>query len=156
MLPFAIKGNQGASHLTVDLQEWWLGQQLYLWSSAIVKVSIAVALLRLAVKRWHRVVLWMIVGTVIVVGLFFWLILLFDCKPVQHFWQRVDPTYQGTCLSTEVLLYVAYTYSAITILCDFTLGGLPIIMVWSLQMDQHTKIAVGTILGLGAMYAHHK
>ena len=91
-------------------------------------------------------------GTVIVIGLFFWLVLLFDCNPVQDFWNRVDPTYQGSCLSTKILLDVAYTYSSVTILCDFTLGGLPIVMVWSLQMTHHTKIAVGTILSLGAVY----
>ena len=114
-------------------------------------MSIAFALLRLAVKKWHRVVLWFLVALVIVIGLFFWLVLLFDCKPVQYFWNRVDPTVKGSCLSTRTLLDVAYTYSAVTIFCDFALGGLPIIMVWSLQMDLNTKIAVGTILSLGAM-----
>ncbi|KAJ6164619.1 pectinesterase precursor [Penicillium chermesinum] len=123
------------------LWKWWLGQQLYLWSSAVVKISIAFALLRLAVKQWHRVILWSIVSTVIVIGLFFWLVLLFDCNPVQYFWNRLDPNYQGSCLSTKILLDVAYTYSSVTILCDFTLGGLPILMVWSLQMTYHTKIA---------------
>ncbi|KAJ5669587.1 hypothetical protein N7462_010657 [Penicillium macrosclerotiorum] len=130
---------------------WWLGQMLYLWASAVAKISIALALLRLTVKRIHRMILWGIIGLVIVIGLMFWLILLLDCQPISYFWDRVDPTASGTCLAVDVLLGIAYLYSCLTIICDFTLGILPIILVWNLQMNRRTKIAVGGILSMGAV-----
>lgn len=83
----------------------------------------------------------------------FWLILLLDCKPISYFWTRVQVlTSTGTCTSVEVLLVVAYIYSSLTIICDLSLGLLPIFLVWKLQMNRKTKIAVGGILSLGAMF----
>jgi hypothetical protein len=125
---------------------------LYIWASAVAKISIALALLRLTVKKVHRIILWVNIGIVIAIGLMFWFVLLLDCHPVSYFWNRVDPRYSGTCLSVDTLLDIAYLYSALTIICDMTLGILPVFLVWTLQMNHRTKIAVGGILSLGAMY----
>ncbi|KAJ5758397.1 P-type ATPase [Penicillium odoratum] len=130
---------------------WWLCQIFYVFASAFAKISIAVALLRLSVTKLHRVILWTIIGTAIAIGLMFWLVLLFDCTPVSYFWGRVDTAATGTCLSVDVLLAIAYLYSSLTILCDFSLGILPVTLVWNLQMNQRVKLAVGGILSLGAV-----
>lgn len=125
---------------------------LYIWASAVAKISIALALLRLTVKKIHRIILWANIIIVVAIGLMFWLVLLLDCHPISYFWNRVDPRCSGTCLSVQTLLEIAYLYSALTIICDLTLGVLPIFLVWNLQMNRRTKIAVGGILSLGAMY----
>jgi hypothetical protein len=125
---------------------------LYIWASAVAKISIALALLRLTVKKAHRIILWVNIGVIIAIGLMFWFVLLLDCQPVSYFWNRVDPRYSGTCLSVDILLDIAYLYSGLTIICDLTLGILPVFLVWTLQMNRRTKIAVGGILSLGAMY----
>ncbi|CAG7916090.1 unnamed protein product [Penicillium olsonii] len=130
---------------------WWLGQMLYVWTSAAAKISIALALLRLTVKRSHRIILWCTSTVTILIGLMFWLLLLFDCHPISFFWRQVDRTSQGTCLSKAVLLNSAYVYSSLTILCDLTLGILPAFLVWRLQMNYRTKFAVGGIFSLGAL-----
>ncbi|OGM45343.1 P-type ATPase [Aspergillus bombycis] len=104
---------------------WWLGQMLYIWSSAVAKVSIALALIRLTVRKIHLIILWTVIAVVIAIGLMFWLVLLFDCNPVSYFWERLNPLKSGTCLSTDILLAIAYLYSAITIFCDFTLEYSP-------------------------------
>jgi hypothetical protein len=54
-------------------------------------------------------------------------------------------------MSSNSLVKVAYVYSCLTIVCDLTLGLLPIFLVWKLQMSYRTKIAVGGILSMGAM-----
>ncbi|KAE8382472.1 hypothetical protein BDV26DRAFT_253560 [Aspergillus bertholletiae] len=130
---------------------WWLGQMLYVWSSAVAKVSIALALIRLTVRKIHMIILWTVIAVVIAIGLMFWFVLLFDCQPVSYFWSRVDVTKSGTCLSTDILLAIAYLYSAITIFCDFTLGIFPVFLIWSLQMNGRTKAALGGILSMGAV-----
>jgi hypothetical protein len=124
---------------------------LYIWSSAVTKVSISMTLLRLAVRRSHRIILWAVIALDITIGLMFWLILLLDCNPVSYFWLQVDPRSSGTCLSRDVLLAIAYLYSSLTIVCDLTLGVMPALLVWGLQMNRKTKIALGGILGLGAV-----
>lgn len=125
---------------------------LYLWASAVAKVAIALALLRLAVRPLHRFILWSVIGTVVCIGLVFWLILLLDCLPIGYFWGQISPLESGTCLSTDILLIIAYTYSSLTIVCDFTLGIFPAALIWDLHMSPRTKVALGAILGLGAVY----
>ncbi|KAJ5741007.1 hypothetical protein N7493_000879 [Penicillium malachiteum] len=157
-----IGSKDGIGHTEADFKSlelykkallwWWLGQMLYLWASAVAKVSIALALLRLAVKKIHRMILYAIIGLAITIGLMFWFVLLLDCHPISYFWGRVNPlTASGTCLSVNILLDIAYLYSSLTIICDFTLGIFPIVLVWNLQMNQRTKVAVGSILSLGAI-----
>ncbi|KAL4939134.1 hypothetical protein BDV06DRAFT_225322 [Aspergillus oleicola] len=141
----------GLDSLQNALKIWWLGQMLYLWASAVSKIAIAVALLRLAVRRLHRFILWATCTVIVIIGLVFWLVLLFDCKPVNYFWERTNILKQGTCLSTDVLLIIAYAYSSLTIVCDFTLGILPVFLVWRLQMNRRTKMALMGIFGLGAI-----
>jgi hypothetical protein len=82
----------------------------------------------------------------------FWLVLLFDCQPIGYFWRQVDKDSKGSCLPLSTLLDIAYLYSSLTILCDLTLGILPAFLVWNLQMNGRTKLAVGGILSLGAVY----
>ncbi|KAJ5526504.1 hypothetical protein N7513_010663 [Penicillium frequentans] len=133
------------------LMWWWLSQVFYIWASGVAKVSIAVALLRLTVKKVHRIILWGTISLTIIIGLIFWLVLLFECHPISFFWTQVDGKHTGSCLPVKALLDVAYVYSAFTIVCDFTLGFLPIFLVWELQMNRRTKTAVGGILSLGAI-----
>ena len=127
---------------------WWLGQTSYVVTVVVARISIALALLRLTVSRVHTILLWCVVGVSIIVGLVFWFMLTFECKPVSHFWQRTKP---GHCMSIDKLLDIAYVYSVTAMLCDFTLGLLPIFLVWKLQMSRQTKAALAGILSLGCM-----
>ncbi|KAL4997468.1 hypothetical protein BDV10DRAFT_201905 [Aspergillus recurvatus] len=133
------------------LRLWWLGQMLYLWASAVSKIAIALALLRLAVRRSHRFILWFVCVVIVIIGLVFWLVLLFNCWPVEYFWERTSIFKHGKCISTNVLLIIAYCYSSLTIVCDVTLGILPACLIWSLQMSRRTKLALVGVLSLGAI-----
>jgi hypothetical protein len=125
---------------------------IYIWAGTVAKISIALALLRLTIKKTHRLILWGLIGTVIAIGLLFWFFLLFNCQPIGYFWQQVDQGSKGSCLPLSTLLGIAYFYSSVTILCDLTLGILPVFLVWNLQMNHRTKWAVGGILSLAALY----
>ncbi|KAJ5947517.1 hypothetical protein N7466_000532 [Penicillium verhagenii] len=157
-----IGAKDGVGHQLVDfgtniklyeaaLRWWWLSQILYVWSSAVTKISIAVALLRLTIRKTHRIILYCLIGLSIANALLFFFVLVLDCHPISYFWRQADPTAKGSCVSSTILLNIAYLYSALTILCDFTLGILPIVLVWNLQMSSRTKFAVGGILSLGAI-----
>lgn len=139
------------ANYTHGIQYWWLCQIFYIWSSALAKISIAVALLRLTVDRIHRVIIWSMIVLTIAVSIMFWLVMLLNCHPISYFWNYADPSKTGTCMSETNLVKVAYVYSCLTIVCDLTLGILPIFLVWKLQMSHRTKIAVGGILSMGAM-----
>ncbi|RAH60550.1 hypothetical protein BO85DRAFT_457374 [Aspergillus piperis CBS 112811] len=135
-------------YLETALFWWWLGQTSYVVTVVVARISIALALLRLTVSRVHTILLWCVVGVSIIVGLVFWFMLTFECKPVSHFWQRTKP---GHCMSIDNLLDIAYVYSVTAMICDFTLGLLPIFLVWKLQMSRQTKAALAGILSLGCI-----
>ena len=120
----------------------------YVITCVIAKVSIALALLRLTVARLHSLILWVVIGLSIVVGLVFWFMLTLQCIPVSFFWER---TGDGSCLNVDYLIDIAYLYSVVATLCDFTLGLLPIVLVWKLQMSFKTKCALACILSMGCV-----
>ncbi|KAJ5227759.1 hypothetical protein N7489_008467 [Penicillium chrysogenum] len=136
---------------------WWLGQTSYVWTCALAKISIALALLRLTVSRPHKLVLWAVIGVTCVVGIVFWFMLTLQCQPVEFFWQQVrllenpHADVSGTCMNLDHIIAIAYVYSVTATLCDLTLGLLPIALVWNLHMNVRTKCALAGILGMGCI-----
>ncbi|KAJ5474988.1 hypothetical protein N7539_008054 [Penicillium diatomitis] len=133
-------------------QYWWLCEIFYTWSSALAKLSIAVALLRLTINRVHRIIIFLVMGFTVAVSLMFWITLLLNCQPVSFFWNFADPNSSGECMSLHELAKVVYVYSSFTIVSDLTLAILPIFLVWKLQMSPRTKVAVVVILILTKMF----
>ncbi|RDW93694.1 uncharacterized protein DSM5745_01016 [Aspergillus mulundensis] len=172
-LDFALGAMVGIGHKLVDFQSfsmqsgnpqdtiqalqqammiWWLAQMFFVWSAAIAKVSISLALLRIAVGRVYRGILWGVIGAVVTITLVFWFVLLLSCRPISYFWGQIDPaTTGGTCLAPNAILVFAYCYSALCMISDLTLGILPAVLIWDLQMSPRTKVALCAILGLGAI-----
>ncbi|GKZ31064.1 hypothetical protein AbraIFM66950_011123 [Aspergillus brasiliensis] len=127
---------------------WWLCQCIYIWASGIAKVSIALALLRLSIQNYQRIILWAVMGASACISLVFWFFMLLQCQPISEFWER---TGTGQCLSTDTIINVAYVYSGICAVCDFALGLLPIDLVRQLQINPKTKVALGATLSLGCL-----
>ncbi|OGE50579.1 hypothetical protein PENARI_c016G02441 [Penicillium arizonense] len=136
---------------------WWLGQTSYVWTCALAKISIALALLRLTVAKMHKIILWAVISVTCAIGLVFWFMLTLQCQPVSFFWQRVrletnpHANVSGTCMNLDSIIAIAYVYSVTATLCDLTLGLLPIFLVWNLQMNWRTKAALAGILGMGCV-----
>lgn len=120
----------------------------YVITCVVAKVSIALALLRLTISRRHSAILWAVIGFSVVVGMVFWFMLTLQCLPVSYFWTR---TGEGKCLKIHQLITIAYVYSVVAMLCDLTLGLLPIVLVWNLQMNRQTKIALAGILSMACV-----
>lgn len=115
-----------------------------------IKGSIAVMLLRLAVDRSHRVVVW---TTLVITELFsagFLFFFIFQCWPAEYFYTRYTGA-KGSCVDTSITVILVYIYSGITCVGDWVFAILPCILVWSLQMPKTQKILVGLILAMGAV-----
>ena len=121
----------------------------YTASAAIVKLSIAVFLLRIAVENVHRRIIYFIMVLSTTGSAYFFFVCLFQCKPMSLFWDQDQP---GHCVPPIFIEISLYTYSGLSSISDFTLGTLPIFIVWNLNMNTRTKISVALILSLGALY----
>ncbi|KAJ5819855.1 hypothetical protein N7474_005446 [Penicillium riverlandense] len=132
---------------------WWLGQIFYIFTCTIARLSIAVTLLRLAVERIHSWILYGVMGLSTAVGMVFLFFSIFQCEAVSCFWTRLPTGCQ--CVNEGILLGIVYMYSGVATLCDFTLGSLPVHMIWRVQMDRQTKLAVSGLLSIACVFVLH-
>lgn len=116
------------------------------------KMSIGFFLLRVTVKRSHAWIIYGAVLTSILAGIAFFFVVLLQCNPVSDYWMKFVGQNVGTCLNVEVVIALAYLYSACSIVADFTLALLPVFLIASLKMDMRTKILLVPLLGMGTMY----
>lgn len=99
--------------------------------------------------RIHAYILYAAITLATAVGLIFLFFTIFQCSPVDFFWNRLTET--GTCISTDLLIGIAYLYSVGAAVTDLTIGLLPVALIWNLRMNQRTKAAIVGILGVGCM-----
>ncbi|KAJ5698844.1 hypothetical protein N7462_000849 [Penicillium macrosclerotiorum] len=128
---------------------WWMGQIFYVITCVIAKVSIIITLLRITVDRLHAWILYAAISLATVVGLIFLLFTIFQCTPVDYFWNQLSE--QGTCVNKNTLIGIAYLYSVGAAVTDLTIGLLPVALIWNLRMNQRTKTAIIGILGIGCI-----
>lgn len=114
----------------------------------LAKCSIGFFLLRITPSKIHRYIIYAALGLTIFCTVAFFFIALFQCSPVWWFWVRSGP---GSCIDIDIIIDITYAYSATAIITDVTLTVLPIMLVWKLQMDRKTKIALIPILGMACM-----
>jgi hypothetical protein len=78
------------------------------------------------------------------------LVMVFQCDPISNFWTRFlgEP---GKCIAGTIIEDLSICHAAMITFSDWTLGILPIFLVWNLNMNFRTKVSVALILGLGAL-----
>ncbi|KAE8135039.1 hypothetical protein BDV38DRAFT_273083 [Aspergillus pseudotamarii] len=124
-------------------------QLLYIITVTIGRLSIAITLLRLTVERIHTWILYAVMVLSTAVGIVFLFVSIFQCQPVSYYWNLL--WMEGHCLDMDARLGIVYMYSGVVAACDFTMGILPVFIIWRLQMDPRTKVAVAGILGIACI-----
>lgn len=112
------------------------------------KVSIAYLLLRITVRR---IDVWIIHGVVcvtVLTGIVFFFTTLFQCNPVSFFWNKDQA---GSCINMDIIIILTYIYSSFSVICDLTFAILPLTLVWRLNMDRRTKIALAPIMAMACV-----
>jgi hypothetical protein len=157
-IPIALKvrcsHTPRTNFILTEQQWWWCCELAYVSSTAVLKASIGIFLLRICVKRGQKIVIWIVMITVMIFSTFYFLLVIFQCSPVDYFWTQYAGA-TGKCVNSNVITDSTYAHSAISASADWTLGILPIFLVWDLAMNPRTKVSVAVILALGAMYVHH-
>jgi hypothetical protein len=115
-----------------------------------LKISIAIFLGRICVKKSHILTIWVVLGVVTGFSLFYFFLVVFQCSPITYFWTQYVGA-AGKCVPAKVITDSTYAHSAISAWADWTMGILPIFLVWDLAMNPRTKVSVALILALGAL-----
>ncbi|OBS23138.1 hypothetical protein FPOA_03696 [Fusarium poae] len=125
----------------------WFFQVTYCISLLFLKSSICVTLLRIAVVRTHRIIIWgtlafaLLSITTVIIGLFV------ICRPIATAWGHAD----GTCAPLIVTASLGYLVSTGAVVTDFICAILPIFMLYKANMKMATKVSLAIILSLAAL-----
>ncbi|KAL2005112.1 hypothetical protein VTN00DRAFT_2962 [Thermoascus crustaceus] len=124
------------------LEYWFFCELFYVISACLLKVSIGLFLLRIAVKTPHVWILRLFMVGTVIFGMFYGFVVLFQCKPVDAWWTLE----RHGCMDPIIIVNATYAASALNAVADWTFGTLPIFIVWGLNMNKRTKkIAVGVL-----------
>ncbi|CAL5865954.1 uncharacterized protein PFLUO_LOCUS161 [Penicillium psychrofluorescens] len=142
-----------ASQRVTAMKYWWLCEIAYCFASIFCKISICLFLMRITIRRLHIWIIYIVMVLTVLAGLVFMFLMLLQCKPLSYFWTRtaLDPSIEGYCISINIIITMTYVYSAFAALCDFTVGILPIFILYKLQMRREVKLAVGGILSMACV-----
>jgi len=146
-------GGQHAVYLDKDVLRTGLKlnlvtQPVYVWAIASVKISICFFLLRIAPGKFYRYTLWGIIIYLVTYTTAAMLTIVLQCIPTAMIWD-VDHVLKGKCFTVSVLRGLSYYNATSNIITDLYLATLPIPMLWHVQINKRTKIAITGILSLG-------
>ncbi|KAL2818094.1 hypothetical protein BJX63DRAFT_384567 [Aspergillus granulosus] len=136
---------------TVAMEYWFLCDVAYAISSILAKISVCIFLLRVMLFPWHRITLYTVTALAVVTGIVFFVLLVIQCSPVSFFWTRMSGDTSGQCRYIDAIAIMLYIFSVTSALFDLTVGLLPIILVYKLQMNTQTKVAVAGLLGMACV-----
>lgn len=141
------------SQAFTDRLTYWHSQSVFLWQTfflsgfVFIKCSICLTLLRIAVIRWHKITLWVLIAITSVSSVFVTLYVLLQCRPISTAWGESD----GTCLPSTITVAITFVISALNLITDVITAVLPFLMLRHVQMSKQKKRAVVAILSLGVL-----
>ncbi|KAK8050368.1 hypothetical protein PG994_012098 [Apiospora phragmitis] len=137
--------------IIVALRAWYLGEVLYVPTATLIRMSIALFLLRIAVKPWHVWTTRINIVVILVLNLVYFFLMVLQCTPPSFFWEgpaRV-PGAHGSCIDEAVVPISTIVHSNLSAVSDWILALLPVAMLWNVQINLRTKISVAVLLSAG-------
>lgn len=136
---------------TKAMEAWFYCEIFYILATTFIRIAVGAFLLRVTVRRSHRYIIYTLIGINIVFNIYYFFITLFQCYAPSYFWTRFTEATKGRCMDPMIVADSTYAQSGIAAVTDWAFGLLPIAIIWDLNMHKRKKIAVGIVLGLGAL-----
>ncbi|QDS73569.1 hypothetical protein FKW77_001161 [Venturia effusa] len=129
----------------------------YVVSTSLTKISILLFYKRLsegAVSKGFRFAVRLCIGFVVAYMVTFLATLFLTCRPINSYWNQVSIPWARSheegvdyrCFDEAADILAA---SAVSIVQDFIVCGLPTLLFWKLQLPRRQKLALGAIFGVG-------
>ena len=123
-----------------------------------IRASIIMFLFRVKDSRWHirwalHIVFWVNIGYLVSTTV----VNIFQCTPIKYAYLRPQMDFinkdgtiikGGKCINS---LQFIISSCALSIFMDLIIMPIPTAMVWNLQMQRKTKVAVVTVMSMGWM-----
>ncbi|KAI6085228.1 hypothetical protein F4821DRAFT_241433 [Hypoxylon rubiginosum] len=124
-----------------------IGQFFISIAMGLSKVAVAAFLMRIIVARWHKIVLWFWIVTMMAWSLLLAISCFAQCAPVEAIWDaRIT---NKTCpINLTNMAFIMCSWSAAM---DFFLAAFPWVVLWKLNMPKKEKITICVSLSLGVV-----
>ena len=131
-------------------QSYWFCELFFVAAGMAIKASIGVMLLRLAISKAHRWIIYTSIAITEIYSCVFLSIFIFQCNPSRYFWTIITGA-EGSCINPQVIVGAFYAYTAVACITDWTFAILPAFLVMGLQMGSREKASVILILSTGIL-----
>jgi hypothetical protein len=121
---------------------------LYFLQVALLKLSLLFFYLRIFPGPNIKRLIWGTAVFDICFGFLFFLLAIFQCRPISFYWKNWDGEHQGHCLNVNVL---GWSNAGISILLDFWMLALPISQLIQLKLHWKKKIGVALMFVVGTL-----
>ncbi|GAW12197.1 hypothetical protein ANO14919_015580 [Xylariales sp. No.14919] len=132
----------------IMLKTWFGNMVLSGPVSGLARVSIALFLLRITVKKWHKIVLHAVISVTTVTTTTYFFLVVFQCSPPSHFWEVVKGT-PGSCSHGMAIEVATLVWGSFAAAMDCILGLLPIAILWHVHINRQSKVGIAAILSFG-------
>jgi hypothetical protein len=140
-------------HLTdkCRLQLGFLAELWYIATLLILKIAIGLFFLRLALDRWKRILIYVILGSLVIFSVGSILYNIFHCGPFKSFLEFLFRKVAGQCAPDSVTLAMTYTHASLTALTDWTFAFMPVLILRASLMTGKEKVVVGSLMGFASV-----
>ncbi|KFA68492.1 hypothetical protein S40285_05386 [Stachybotrys chlorohalonatus IBT 40285] len=114
---------------------------------SILKISIALSLIRLSRSKWYSWTLWGVIGFIISYTIVAMCSFFFHCRPMAGSWNRTIPGAQ--CYPQDLFVAFSLMNTAFNMTTDVICATLPIPIIYNLNMKLRTRIYLIVIMSLG-------
>lgn len=119
-----------------------LWQVLFLIGFIFIKISICLTLLRIALIRWHRTTLWMLIAVTVVSTIFADLYILLEFQPIATASLMVQ-SQRDICvhLGSTIAVSITFIISACNLISDVSTALVPFLLLKGVQVTKKNKRA---------------
>ncbi|KAF4122175.1 hypothetical protein GMORB2_7768 [Geosmithia morbida] len=130
----------------IDAGTFWMSIISSSAGICLLKVSIALNLMRMSPNKWYSWTLWASIAFVSAYSIMGVFTFLLHCHPMRAHW---DTSVQGKCYPPSLFIFFAVLNSSFNIFTDVLFATYPIPIIWTLQMKRKTRLYLIGVLSLG-------
>ncbi|KAL3451122.1 hypothetical protein BJX65DRAFT_304527 [Aspergillus insuetus] len=170
LIPFCVlvSGCLGGAFNGIGIHAWRLqqpgneryaaeGQKFFLifevgYCAAIIPIKLSISWMLIRIAEGRTMYIYIQYGVIALFTLMNVIALIFiliNCIPIQAAWDTSLLEKGGHCQPAHVLTDVYYACTAVNIVTDWVTALMPIPLLWNVQLNRNSKVAVMGLMSLG-------
>lgn len=134
------------TEITQMLKYFYIMAWLYFTQLMLLKLTLLFFYIYIFPSKEVQRLLWSTVIFVVLWGVAFIIVAVFQCHPISYFWTKWDGLHKGTCLDINA---ITESNAAISIVLDFWILGIPLWQLWGLKLHWKKKVSVALMFCVG-------